>query len=386
MVTHTLLRSRRTLVTEAVATTVGTVGIIAPGVVRATGVAVLKLGAITLLRTRRAIVTVTVATTVGTGLHILAVSVVTLVEVSADTSLLCARAGTLTSGAGERTVFAVDPSVVQTGINLIAHTLGSTVGTVLVALTIATDVGHARAVTTVQFTDGPLGSTVVAMLRVTIPTTPTTAHTIVATSLTVVTQTTLCVASISTLLVGIRVQASVTVEAVVASTNALVRGRCTVVVGIEHCTSTVTGVVTTTGTLLGIPLVELTVGTTVLRNAIRTGVRIRGTLVTVTVATTILTLLGVNPTVVLAGEDIIADTLGRTIRTGSNTLTVLTNARHVRGVTTVVTARPSMLGAIVFTVTAVAVPSAPACAVTLVGSELTVVTLTRLGVTVVSAT
>ena len=327
MVTHTLFPAGRTLVTEAVATSVGTVGIIAPGVVRATGVAVLKLGAITLLRTRRAIVAITVATTIGTGLHILAVSVVALIEVSANTGFLCARAGTLTSGAGERTVFAVDPSVVLTGVHLVTHTLGRTVGAVLIALPTAAVSRLAGAIATVQFTDGPLGSTIVAMLRVVVPIPPASAHTLVAACFTVVTQTTVRVTAVGTLLVGIRVQASVTVEAVVAPTNALVRGRCTIVVGVVHSASTVACVVTSTGTLLGIPLVELAVGTTVLRNTIRTGVRVRGTLVTVTIATTILTLLGVHPTVVLAGEDIIADTLGRTIRTRSNTLAVLANTR-----------------------------------------------------------
>ena len=45
-----------------------------------------------------------------------------------------------------------------------------------------------------------------------------------------------------------------------------------------------------------------------------------------------------------------------------------------------------MLGAIVFTVTAVVVPTAPARPVTLVGSEFTVITLSRLCITVVPAT
>ena len=89
-----------------------------------------------------------------------------------------------------------------------------------------------------------------------------------------------------------------------------------------------------------------------------------------------MTVLGVDPAIGLTGEDVVANTLHRILGTGSNTLTVLTNARHIRGVTTIVTARPSMLGAIVFTVTAIAVPSTPTRAVTLVLTELTVVTLT----------
>ena len=151
-------------------------------------------------------------------------------------------------------------------------------------------------------------------------------------------------------------------------------------------TLTVLGVVTTCSTVEYVEFEELTVRTTVFRNRSGTSIRTAGTLVTVAIGTSVSTLLGVDPAIGLTGEDVVANTLHRVLSTGGDTLTVLTNARHVRGVTTVVTARPGVLCIIVFTVTAIAVPPTPACAVALVGSELTVVTLTGFRVTVVSTT
>ena len=133
---------------------------------------------------------------------------------------------------------------------------------------------------------------------------------------------------------------------------------------------------TTCSTLVDVQFVELTVRTTMLRGGSGTRVRVRGTLVTVAAGTSVGTLFGVDPSTVGTGEDVVANTLHRVLSTGGDTLTVLTNARHVRGVTTVVATGPGVLVAIKVTVTAVAVPTTPACSVTLVGILHTVVAVT----------
>ena len=93
-------------------------------------------------------------------------------------------------------------------------------------------------------------------------------------------------------------------------------------------TLTVAGVVTTCGTLVRIPLVELTVVTTVLGNTCRTSVQAGTvTLITVSIATTVLALLGVEPGVVGASKDIVTNTLHGTSGTSRYTTTVLTSTR-----------------------------------------------------------
>ena len=142
-------------------------------------------------------------------------------------------------------------------------------------------------------------------------------------------------------------------------------------------TLTVVGVVATSGTLVGIPFVELTIVATVACGSTRTSILAgAGTFVTVSIAATILTVLGEHPAVAVTDKDIVANTLQGPIGTGSVALTVATNARHVRGVTTVVATGPGVLVAIKVTVTAVAVPTTPACSVTLVGILHTVVAVT----------
>lgn len=107
---------------------------------------------------------------------------------------------------------------------------------------------------------------------------------------------------------------------------------------------------------------------------------VRGTSVTVAVRTTVLTLLGVVPTVVGAREDIVTNTLDRAIGTGRHTLTILTSAR---GATAVLRARPGVFGTIVFAVTAVVVRTT---SVTVVVTKLTIITGTSLRVTSVGTT
>ncbi len=207
VVPHTLLGTGRTLVAEAVGAAVGAVRKVLPGVVGSAGIAVLQLGrAVASLRTGRTLVAEAVATAIGTGLDILAVAVVALVQVGTDTGPLRARTGTLTVGARERTVLGVDPGVVLTGVNLIAHTLDRAVDAVLETFTILTVGGLAGAVTAVQLLNGPLGSAVITMLRVVVAVVPAAAHTGVAIGFTVVAKTAAGVTSVSIAdLVGIGV-------------------------------------------------------------------------------------------------------------------------------------------------------------------------------------
>ncbi len=157
-------------------------------------------------------------------------------------------------------------------------------------------------------------------------------------------------------------------------------------VGVVHTTATIAGVITTTGTLLRIPLVELAVRAAMFGRAVLTHIRVRRTLVAIPIRTTILTLLGIQPVVVLADKHIVAHTLDVAVGASLDTLTVLAHAGLARGVTAVVTARPGMVGAVVFAVTAVVVSVVPARAVALVLTKLTIVAVSRLGVTVEAAT
>ncbi len=120
--------------------------------------------------------------------------------------------------------------------------------------------------------------------------------------------------------------------------------------------------------------------------AVLTHIRVRRTLVAIPIRTTILTLLGIQPVVVLADKHIVAHTLDVAVGASLDTLTVLAHAGLARGVTAVVTARPGMVGAVVFAVTAVVVSVVPARAVALVLTKLTIVAVSRLGVTVEAAT
>ncbi len=143
-------------------------------------------------------------------------------------------------------------------------------------------------------------------------------------------------------------------------------------------TLAIAGVVTASSTLNGVPLVEHTVGTAVIRFPIRALVRVGGTSVAVAVGAAILTVLGVVPLVGGTSKHIITNTLHIAIGTGQHTLAILTVVVVVA--TAILVAGPGVLGAVVLAVTAVVVRAA---AVTVVLTQLTIVASSCLRVTTV---
>ncbi len=138
-------------------------------------------------------------------------------------------------------------------------------------------------------------------------------------------------------------------------------------------TLAVVSVVTTARTSDGVPLVELTVVTTVTSFSIRTFIETGAiTLVAVAITTSILTVLREQPLVVVANKDIVANTLQSTVGTGHNTLALLTVVVVVT--TTVLSATPGILGSNIPTVATVVVRAA---SITFVGPRNTVVAVAR---------
>ncbi len=176
---------------------------------------------------------------------------------------------------------------------------------------------------------------------------------------------------------------AVAVEAIRTTPNRALLGiNTSTLTGSLAVTLAVAGVVTTAGASDGIPLVELAVVTTVTGFSVATGVQAGAiTLVAVSIATSVLTLLCIHPSVRLAGKDIITNTSDGILRTGGHTLAILTVVVVVA--TTILWASPSMLGTVVFTVTAVVVRTT---SITLVLIELTVIALTGLRIAVVATT
>ena len=294
---------------------------------------------------------------------------------------------TVTIATSVLTVRLLSPCTIHTLVSLVAHTFELPVGTVD-TLTILTECGgRTCGVSTVVRVPGVVITVESTVIGILVTVVPALCPTLVSSGSTAVTVTRSIVALVAaTQLVWINVS-SVAVEAISLTTRSAVLCIDTsTVTRLLAVTLAVTGVVTTAGTGNGVPLVELTVRTTVACLTVRTHIGVRGTTVTNTVRTSVRTVLREYPRVGLADEDVTTNTLHRASGTRSNTLTVLTDARHVRGVTTVVTARPIVLLTSVMTVTAVAVPTTPACSVTLVGSELTGVTFTTGSVTTEGAT